>query len=159
MKLLAHRMGFDLDAVDEEDSPYPEVRASVSNVDDPEMPALTFRMWAIGLVLCMIGSAMNVFFNFRQPAPTIVPSVLLLVAHPIGKFLAFTMPIRSYRTPRFFGLGPYEVSFNPGPWNIKEHARDTQLRHRPPEVGYGRHTNHSPFLPRLSRRFIQVHSC
>ena len=59
------RMEYNFDDIDEEDSPYPEVRASVSNVDDPEMPALTFRMWIIGLVLCMIGSAMNVFFNFR----------------------------------------------------------------------------------------------
>ena len=58
-------MEYNFDDIDEEDSPYPEVRASVSNVDDPEMPALTFRMWIIGLVLCMIGSAMNVFFNFR----------------------------------------------------------------------------------------------
>ena len=66
------KMGFDFDAVEEEDSPYPEVRASVSNVDDPEMPALTFRMWVIGLVLCMIGSGLNVFFNFRQPAPQVI---------------------------------------------------------------------------------------
>jgi len=47
------RMEFDFDAIDEEDSPYPEVRASVSNVDDPEMPALTLRMWFVGLLLCM----------------------------------------------------------------------------------------------------------
>lgn len=40
--VLAHfvsRMEYDFDAIEEEDSPYPEVRASVSNVDDPEMPA------------------------------------------------------------------------------------------------------------------------
>ncbi|KAI9617251.1 hypothetical protein H4Q26_013117 [Puccinia striiformis f. sp. tritici PST-130] len=35
--------------MDEEDSPYPEVRASVSNIDDPEMPCLTFRAWVLGL--------------------------------------------------------------------------------------------------------------
>ena len=46
-------MEFDLDAIEDEDSPYPEVRASVSNVDDPEMPALTFRMWLVGLLLCI----------------------------------------------------------------------------------------------------------
>lgn len=138
-------MEFDFDAMEEEDSPYPEVRAAVSNIDDTEMPALTLRMWVIGLFLTLttwyvyflshpplssslllthhlLPSAANVFFNFRQPAPTIVPSVLLLLAHPIGKFMAFTMPIKSYRTPRFFGLGPYEFSLNPGPWNIKEHA-------------------------------------
>lgn len=55
--LLTHlfRMGFDFDALnEEEDSPYPEVRASVSNIDDPEMPAMTIRMWVIGLFLCIV---------------------------------------------------------------------------------------------------------
>lgn len=46
--------------------------------------------------------------------------MLLLVAHPFGKFLAYTLPIRTYRLPRF--LGGSEFSFNPGPWNIKEHV-------------------------------------
>lgn len=52
-------MGFDFDAVDEEDSPYPEVRASVSNIDDPDMPALTIRMWIIGLGLCIISASVT----------------------------------------------------------------------------------------------------
>ena len=47
------RMEFDFDAIEDEDSPYPEVRASVSNIDDPDMPAMTIRMWCVGLVLCM----------------------------------------------------------------------------------------------------------
>ncbi|KLO10879.1 OPT oligopeptide transporter [Schizopora paradoxa] len=127
-------MDFDFDAIEEEDSPYAEVRASVSNVDDPEMPALTFRMWTIGLVLCLIASAMNVFFNFRQPAPQVVPLVLVLVSYPIGKFAAFTLPIKVYRFnipfpwPRRFGGEGWKGSatwlftFNPGPWNIKEHV-------------------------------------
>ncbi|KIO28856.1 hypothetical protein M407DRAFT_21935 [Tulasnella calospora MUT 4182] len=53
----------------EEDSPYPEVRASVSNTDDPEMPCLTFRMWAIGLPLCFSMNAANTYFGLRYPAP------------------------------------------------------------------------------------------
>lgn len=161
------RIEFDFDAIDEEDSPYPEVRASVSNVDDPEMPALTIRMWFVGLLICMTSrsvllwsffdvslliyhcSALNVFFNFRDPAPTVVPIALLLISYPLGKFLAFTLPIATYRIPLphlprcIFPLNqplftPYrlivnvllpltyprviEFSFNPGPWNIKEHA-------------------------------------
>lgn len=127
-------MGFDFDAIEEEDSPYAEVRASVSNVDDPEMPALTFRMWAIGLVLCLIASAMNVFFNFRQPAPQVVPLVLVLVSYPVGKFAAYTLPIKIYRFsipfpwPRRLGGEGWKgnvtwlFTFNPGPWNIKEHV-------------------------------------
>lgn len=41
------------DTIEEEDSPFPEVRASVSNVDDPDMPAMTLRMWFVGLTLCL----------------------------------------------------------------------------------------------------------
>lgn len=126
-------MSFDFDGMDEEDSPYPEVRASVSNVDDPEMPALTFRMWVIGLVLCMIGSALNVFFNFRQPAPQVIPLVLVLLSYPCGKLAAFSLPIKMFRLrlpipwpERLGGKGwkGFELSFslNPGPWNIKEHV-------------------------------------
>ena len=47
------RIEFDFDAIEEEDSPFPEVRASVSNIDDPDMPAMTIRMWFVGLLLCM----------------------------------------------------------------------------------------------------------
>ena len=48
------RMKFDFNTLQEEDSPYPEVRASVSNIDDPDMPVLTIRMWVVGVVLCAI---------------------------------------------------------------------------------------------------------
>ncbi|KAJ8517514.1 hypothetical protein ONZ45_g5328 [Pleurotus djamor] len=127
------RMEFDFDAIEEEDSPYPEVRASVSNIDDPDMPAMTIRMWFVGLLLCMVSSALNVFFNFRSPAPTIVPLALLLVAYPFGKVLAFSLPITTYRLPLpplpafLFRSSPspptsIEFSLNPGPWNIKEHV-------------------------------------
>ena len=101
---------------EDEDSPYPEVRASVSNIDDPEMPVLTLRMWILGISLCVLGSSANTFFNFRYPAPSIAPLVLLLIAHPCGKFLAYTMPIESWtvripvgvvRVLRWFWIGTY----------------------------------------------------
>lgn len=48
------RIEYDLGSTTEkEDSPFPEVRASVSNIDDPDMPAMTIRMWFVGLVLCL----------------------------------------------------------------------------------------------------------
>ena len=62
---------------DEDDSPYPEVRASVSNIDDPDMPALTFRVWVLGLLLCILGAGLNTFFNFRYPAPFVQPLLCL----------------------------------------------------------------------------------
>lgn len=62
-------MEFDLDAVEEEDSPFAEVRASVSNIDDPEMPSLTVRMWIIGLLLNLVGRSVHIrlFFNVCIP--------------------------------------------------------------------------------------------
>lgn len=107
---------------DDEDSPYPEVRASVSNIDDPDMPVLTLRMWIIGLTLSLGGAGGNTYFNFRYPAPAITPLVLLLVAHPLGKFLAYTMPIESYllRLPRSVMLAWWRVQ---GYFTLREWRR------------------------------------
>ena len=38
----------------EDDSPYPEVRASVSNTDDIDMPASTLRAWVIGIAFAIL---------------------------------------------------------------------------------------------------------
>ena len=57
-------MGFDFDTLgddEEDDSPFPEVRASVSNIDDPDMPAMTLRMWIIGLILCLIAAYVSCY--------------------------------------------------------------------------------------------------
>ncbi|CCM01622.1 uncharacterized protein FIBRA_03683 [Fibroporia radiculosa] len=114
------KMDYDFNEIEEEDSPYPEVRASVSNIDDPEMPVLTLRMWVLGILLTVVSAAANMFFNVRQPAPSITATLLVLICHPVGKLLADWLPIQTYRLPRWLGGG--EVSLNPGPWNIKEHA-------------------------------------
>lgn len=84
----------------------------------------TTRSIVVAILIASYRSA-NIFFNFRQPAPSIVSNVLLLICHPLGKLLALSLPIRTYRLPRWLapiGLGGYEFSLNPGPWNIKEHA-------------------------------------
>ena len=47
------------------ESPYAEVRAAVSNTDDPNMPVNTFRMWFIGIIITIIVSAINQFFVMR----------------------------------------------------------------------------------------------
>ncbi|GAA5971328.1 hypothetical protein JCM3765_005835 [Sporobolomyces pararoseus] len=109
---------------EEEDSPYPEVRASVSNIDDPEMPVLTFRVWSIGITFCIVISALNCFFNLRYPAPLITPVVTQILSYPLGKLMARFLPIANFRLPRILrriGL-PEDFSLNPGPFNIKEHT-------------------------------------
>jgi OPT family oligopeptide transporter len=65
---------------------------------------------------------LNVFFNFRQPGPQVAPLVLLLISYPIGKLLAYTLPITTYRIPLPHSFSPIIISLNPGPWNIKEHV-------------------------------------
>lgn len=55
----------------EDESPYPEVRAAVSNTDDMEMPADTFRSWMIGLLWAFLIPGLNQFFHFRYPSVTI----------------------------------------------------------------------------------------
>lgn len=56
----------------EEDSPFAEVRASVSNLDDPEMPCVTFRSIFLGILFSCVMGAVNecVFsFSFLFPLP------------------------------------------------------------------------------------------
>jgi len=47
------------------DSPYPEVRAAVSNVDDPLMPVNTFRMWFLGILFSLLSSGLNQVLRMR----------------------------------------------------------------------------------------------
>ncbi|EJD55068.1 OPT-domain-containing protein [Auricularia subglabra TFB-10046 SS5] len=117
---LKHHHYGDAESDVDEDSPFPEVRASVSNIDDVTMPAMTFRMWTLGMLLCIVASGANIFFNFRQPSPQIVPLVLLLISYPAGKLMAYSLPIRIIKFPRW--LGGLEFSLNPGPFNMKEHV-------------------------------------
>lgn len=114
----------DYEYEDEEDSPFPEVRASVSNIDDTEMPCLTFRTWFLGIFFAIVITAVNTFFFFRYPAPSINPILVQILADPLGKVLAWVLPITVWRLPRFMtriGLGD-TFSLNPGPFNIKEHT-------------------------------------
>jgi hypothetical protein len=104
----------------EEDSPYAEVRAAVSNLDDPDMPALTLRSWVLGMFVCLVVASANTFFYFRSPSPTIPYMVVQVVVYPMGKFLAWALPIREFTMPKW--LGGFSFSLNPCPFNVKEHT-------------------------------------
>lgn len=100
----------------DDESPYPEVRAAVSSVDDPTMPVNTFRMWFLGLCYTVLISGLNQFFSMRYPSVIITGIVAQLTALPLGKGLERVLPTTRFRT-----LG-YTWSLNPGPFNIKEHV-------------------------------------
>lgn len=48
-------------------SPYAEVRAATSMLDDPDMPSETIRMYIVGLVFANVGSIVATFFGNRWP--------------------------------------------------------------------------------------------
>ncbi|KAI0080041.1 OPT oligopeptide transporter [Panus rudis PR-1116 ss-1] len=100
----------------EDESPYAEVRAAIANTDDPSLPVNTFRMWFIGIVMTIVMSGFNHVMSLRWPAVGISPLVIQLVTLPVGKLFEYTLPTRQFNT---FG---YVWSFNPGPFNIKEHT-------------------------------------
>ncbi|KAK4442141.1 OPT family small oligopeptide transporter [Podospora aff. communis PSN243] len=100
---------------DEEDSPYPEVRAAVRNYDE-DVPCNTVRAWTIGLLLIFLGASMNTLFSLRSPSISLGSLIAQVIAWPMGHGWTRIMPDKKFET---FGI---RWSLNPGPFNIKEHA-------------------------------------
>ncbi len=102
----------------EDESPVEQVRLTVPTTDDPTLPVWTFRMWTVGLFVCILLSFFNQFFELRSE-PLIISAIAAQVASlPIGKFMAATLPTRPFRLP----FTKWEFSLNPGPFNMKEHV-------------------------------------
>ncbi|KAF9974446.1 hypothetical protein BGZ73_002131 [Actinomortierella ambigua] len=110
------RPSFYSDRSDKSNSPIEEVRAIVPVTDDPTLPTNTFRMWFLSIFFTLIVSFVNQFFYLRQNPVAITYTVVSLVSLPIGNLMARTFSTRKFR---IFGR---ECSFNPGPFNIKEHV-------------------------------------
>ncbi|KAL9329215.1 hypothetical protein ACSQ67_004218 [Phaseolus vulgaris] len=104
---------------EEEESPIEEVRLTVRNTDDPNQPVWTFRMWFLGLLSCSLLSFLNQFFAYRTE-PLVITQITVQVAMlPIGHLMAKLLPTTTFRIP---GFGSKRFSFNPGPFNMKEHV-------------------------------------
>ncbi|KAE9392630.1 small oligopeptide transporter, partial [Gymnopus androsaceus JB14] len=110
----------------EDDSPYPEVRSAVSNVDDPSMPVGTLRAWDYWNIYIPLSSFLSslttAFYFYYSPSVTVTGLVAQLVAFPIGCAWAKFVP-----EVQVFGL-----ALNPGPFSIKEHVLVTVMA----SVGY-----------------------
>ncbi|KAF3654886.1 Oligopeptide transporter 8 [Capsicum annuum] len=101
---------------EEEESPIEQVRLTVSNEDDPTLPVWTFRMWFLGFLSCAILAFLNTFFSYRTQPLSITMITVQVAALPVGKFMAKVLPTRKFK------IGTWEFSFNPGPFNMKEHV-------------------------------------
>jgi OPT family oligopeptide transporter len=74
--------------IDDEDppdnSPYAQVRASVSATDNTSLSINTPRMWVLSMLFAILGSSTNLFFSLRYPSVSITPVIALLLVHPLG---------------------------------------------------------------------------
>jgi len=101
--------------LNEDNSPYPEVRASVRNFD-VDMPVNTIRAWAIGMLLCTVGSAVNMLLSLRNPSISLTTFVIQLIAYPLGLLWDLIFP------DRVWNIGGIKFNLKPGPFNFKEHV-------------------------------------
>ena len=83
---------------------------------DVDVPANTIRAWVIGLVLCTVGSGVNMLFSLRNPSVAINTYVIQLVAYPIGQAWDFVFPDKEWN---LLGL---KFNLRPGKFNYKEHV-------------------------------------
>ncbi|KAF7810501.1 oligopeptide transporter 7-like [Senna tora] len=100
-----------------ENSPIKQVALTVPTTDDPSLPVLTFRMWVLGTVSCVLLSFLNQFFWYRTEPLTISAISAQIAVVPLGHFMANKITNRV-----FFRGTSYEFTFNPGPFNVKEHV-------------------------------------
>ncbi|XP_027343957.1 oligopeptide transporter 7-like [Abrus precatorius] len=100
-----------------ENSPIKQVALTVPTTDDPSLPVLTFRMWVLGTLSCVLLSFLNQFFWYRTEPLTITAISAQIAVVPLGQLMA------SRITKRVFFKGTrWEFTLNPGPFNVKEHV-------------------------------------
>lgn len=103
--------------IENEVCPVRQVELTVPKIDDHTMQILTFRMWFLGVVSCVVLSFVNQFFWYRTQPLTVSSISAQIAVVPIGHFMARTLPTRV-----FFKDTKFEFSLNRGPFNIKEHV-------------------------------------
>ncbi|KAI8619995.1 OPT oligopeptide transporter protein-domain-containing protein [Chytriomyces sp. MP71] len=78
------------------------------SADGETVPALTIRVWVIGLVLGTIGIVVNTILSFRTNQFQIGSSAFAIVSYPLGVWMSRILPRGQL--------------LNPGPFSMKEHA-------------------------------------
>lgn len=94
------------------DEVYDIVDAVVSRTDDPNLPALTFRVWFLGIIFGVALAFVNTLFTFRTNIFVLSPFIGVLLSYPAGVLMSKILP-----TTPIAGF-----TLNPGRFNQKEHA-------------------------------------
>ncbi|KAK6936646.1 Oligopeptide transporter, OPT superfamily [Dillenia turbinata] len=100
-----------------DENPVKQVALTVPTTDDPDLPAVTFRMWVLGLTSCVLLSFVNQFFWYRTQPLSISAISAQIAVVPIGHLMA-----KSITKRKFLEGTKWEFSLNPGPFNVKEHV-------------------------------------
>ncbi|KAK8488302.1 hypothetical protein V6N12_046233, partial [Hibiscus sabdariffa] len=112
-----NRVQVQVEEEEEENSPVRQVALTVPTTDDPCLPVLTFRMWVLGTISCVLLSFLNQFFWYRTEPLTITAISAQIAVVPLGQLMAAKI------TDRVFLKGTrWEFTLNPGPFNVKEHV-------------------------------------
>ncbi|KAJ3331689.1 hypothetical protein HDU76_002491 [Blyttiomyces sp. JEL0837] len=90
------------------DEIYDVIHAVIPTTDDPTIPALTFRVWLLGTFFAVVLAFLNTLFTFRSNTFIVNPFIGVLLSYPLGHFLSYALPKRTF--------------LNPGPFNLKEHT-------------------------------------
>ncbi|KAI0478980.1 OPT-domain-containing protein [Xylariaceae sp. FL0804] len=120
--------------VSEEDppdnSPYPQVRASVSPTDNTALSINTPRMWMLSILFSILGSSTNLFFSLRYPSVAITPVIALLLVHPLGLMWDYSLKRQDDPVEHFVdgvrASGP--VSAAPDAQSVKQRSRSERFR-------------------------------
>ncbi|KAK4143381.1 OPT oligopeptide transporter protein-domain-containing protein [Dichotomopilus funicola] len=121
----------DSDIDDDEDppdnSPYAQVRASVSPTDNTTLSINTPRMWTLSILFSILGSSTNLFFSLRYPSVAITPVIALLMVHPLGLLWDYLLK-RSDDPPENFVDGFRSHSPSTPASDCRDHSLSTGRR-------------------------------
>ncbi|KAK7532799.1 peptide transporter [Phyllosticta citribraziliensis] len=93
-------------------------------------PAVTFRSMFLATILCCFQAVMYQIYRFKPTSADISGTFIVLIAYFLGKAWASFLPRGDHFEARWRAQGGQGkplwlralISFNPGPWGLKEHA-------------------------------------
>ncbi|KND01270.1 OPT family small oligopeptide transporter [Spizellomyces punctatus DAOM BR117] len=112
----------EFDEEDPDDAIAKAINSVVPQTDNPEDPVTSFRAVLLGTFFGLLLCIANNIMAFRPVAVIIPPTIATLLSYPMGLFLARTLPTTKYKL-----FGRYDFTFNPGPFNMKEHVIITMI--------------------------------
>jgi hypothetical protein len=95
------------------------------------------------MLLCTLGSAVNMVLSLRNPSISLTTFVIQLIAYPLGRAWDLVFP------DRVFNVWGLKFNFRPGPFNYKEHVIIVVMSNVGPVGGAGDCRERLLILPRL----------